>query len=61
MIIGKNSAKIGFSWYGRNAVKLICSGALIACGAVFTVIGVMLLGITGFEALEEWNRIKTKK
>lgn len=61
MIVGKDSAKLGFSWYGRTCVKLLGAGVLTSQGGFLLVVGILLFGVTAYEALVEWNEINNKK
>lgn len=63
MIVGKDSAKIGFSWFGRTVLKGISSAAVmgLAQDTVTVVIGVMLLVVTVYEGITEWKTINNTK
>lgn len=56
MIVGKNSAKLGFSWWGMSIVKLLVSIATIS------YIGTeLVIGIFGIIALILFAWEQTKK
>lgn len=63
MIVGKDSAKIGFSWFGRTGLKGIGSVAImgLAQDTVTVMIGVILLGVTVYEGITEWKTINNTK
>ena len=60
MIIGKNSAKIGFTWLAVSILKLIVGVATIAYIEQFTFLGVIgIIAILFFvwEQLKEYKKL----
>lgn len=61
MIVGKDSAKVGFSWYGRTCTKLLGAGILAAHGGFMLFIGILLFGVGVYEGITEWKEINNTK
>lgn len=64
MIVGKNSAKKGFTWYFKTVLKLISGIATIAYIGEFAILGVIGIIATllfSFEQYKEWEEIDNKK
>lgn len=60
MIIGKDSAKIGFTWYAKTVLKLIAGVATISyIGAypIVGVVGIIALLAFGYESFVEFKKL----
>ena len=61
MIVGKNSAKLGFTWFAVSILKLIVGVATIAYIEQFIVLGIIgIIAILFFtwEQLKEYKKLE---
>ena len=61
MIVGKNSAKLGFTWWLITILKLIVGIATIAYIEQFIVLGIIgIISVIffGWEQLKEYKRLE---
>lgn len=60
MIIGKDSAKIGFKWFGAFAIKLFTAFATISYldnYPVVGIVGILSLGFFVYEQIKNYNEL----
>lgn len=60
MIVGKDSAKIGFKWFGAFAIKLFTAFATIAYMddyPVVGIVGILSLGFFVYEQIKVYNEL----
>ncbi len=63
MIVGKNSAKIGFKWFGAFAIKLFTGFTALTYIEKYPVVGIIaLLAIVYFvyEQIQTYNKLSKK-
>jgi hypothetical protein len=65
MIVGKNSAKLGFTWYVKTIVKCVSGIAVIVLSIpnypYLSILGVLAFALGVYEALKEYNALSAVK
>ena len=57
MIVGKNSAKFGFTWFGKIVVKVTVGAVAISAGGFGVAVGCVSLALSAYEVIKEWKEI----
>ena len=60
MIIGKDSAKLGYTWYGISILKLIAGVATISYIEKYPllgIIGIIALGVFVYEQVKKFKEL----
>jgi hypothetical protein len=65
MIVGKNSAKLGFTWYVKTIVKCVSGIAVIGLSfpnyPYLSILGVLAFALGVYESLKEYNALSAVK
>lgn len=64
MIVGKNSVKLGFSWYGKTIIKCMAGVAIIGLSipnyAFLAVFGLIAIILGVYESWKEYKVLSAK-
>ena len=55
MIVGKNSAKLGFTWFGKIIVKVTVAALAISVGGFGVAVGCISLALSAYEVIKEYK------